>query len=88
MGIALVTVLLLSKLGNAAISRPSMLLSIVIGTLVAALLGKADFSQVAQGAWFAIPAPLHFGWPVFNAAAILSMFIVILVILVETSADV
>ncbi|XKF30205.1 solute carrier family 23 protein [Alicycliphilus denitrificans] len=44
-GIALATVLLLSKLGNAAISRLSILLSIVIGTLVAALLGKADFRR-------------------------------------------
>jgi len=43
---------------------------------------------VLEGAWFAIPTPMHFGMPTFNTAAILSMFIVILVILVETSADV
>jgi len=87
-GIALASVLLLSKIGNAAISRLSILLAIVIGTVAAVLMGKADFSQVGQGPWFAIPQPLYFGWPVFDVAAILSMFIVILVILVETSADV
>ena len=87
-GISLVIVLGLSKVGSAAISRLSILLSIVLGTVVAVFMGKADFSRVLEGAWFAIPTPMHFGMPTFNTAAILSMFIVILVILVETSADV
>lgn len=87
-GITLLTVLLLSKLGNAAISRLSILLAIVIGTVIAVAVGKSDFSNVGQGAWFAIPEPLYFGMPTFSMASTLSMFIVILVILVETSADV
>ena len=87
-GISLVIVLGLSKVGSAAISRLSILLAIVLGTVVAVFMGKADFSRVLEGAWFAIPTPMHFGMPTFNTAAILSMFIVILVILVETSADV
>ncbi len=87
-GLSLVVVLALSKLGNAMVSRLSILLAIVIGTCVAALLGKTDFSGVGGGAWFAFPMPLHFGWPAFNLAATLSMFIVILVLLVETSADI
>ena len=87
-GISLVIVLGLSKVGSAAISRLSILLAIVLGTVVAVFMGKADFSRVVEGAWFAIPTPMHFGMPTFNTAAILSMFIVILVILVETSADV
>lgn len=87
-GVSLVIVLALSKVGSAAISRLSILLSIVLGTMVAVFMGKADFSRVAEGVWFAIPMPMQFGLPTFNTAAILSMFIVILVILVETSADV
>lgn len=87
-GLSLFMVLLLSKLGNATLSRLSILLAIVVGTAVAVFMGKADFSQVMNGPIAAIPAPLHFGWPTFNMAATISMFIVILVILVETSADV
>ncbi|MEQ6435997.1 nucleobase:cation symporter-2 family protein [Comamonas sp. w2-DMI] len=87
-GLSLFMVLLFSKLGNATLSRLSILVAIVVGTVTAVFLGKADFSQVFNGPIVAVPAPLHFGWPVFDMAATISMFIVILVILVETSADV
>lgn len=87
-GFTLLVVLLLSKLGNAAISRLSILLAMIIGTLVATALGLTNFSNVANGPIFAFPTPFHFGMPVFEVAAILSMLIVVLVILVETSADI
>jgi xanthine permease len=86
--ITLVTVLLLSKLGSANISRLSILLSMIIGTLIAVALGMADFSRVGAGPLVALPQPLHFGLPRFDIAAIVSMVIVILVTLVETSADI
>ncbi|MBF8740164.1 nucleobase:cation symporter-2 family protein [Pseudomonas guariconensis] len=81
-------VLLLSKLGSATISRLSILLAMVIGTLIAWALGMTDFSKVAEGPIFAFPTPFHFGMPTFHIAAILSMCIVIMVTLVETSADI
>lgn len=87
-GLSLFMVLLFSKLGNAMLSRLSILVAIVVGTITAVFIGKADFSQVFNGPIFAVPTPLHFGWPTFDMAATISMFIVILVILVETSADV
>ncbi|EKT4521854.1 purine permease [Pseudomonas putida] len=81
-------VLLLSKLGSATISRLSILLAMVIGTLIAWALGMTDFSKVTEGPIFAFPTPFHFGMPTFHIAAILSMCIVIMVTLVETSADI
>ncbi|AXA26773.1 MULTISPECIES: nucleobase:cation symporter-2 family protein [Pseudomonas] len=81
-------VLLLSKLGSASISRLSILLAMVAGTLIAWALGMADFSKVGEGPIFAFPTPFHFGMPTFHIAAILSMCIVIMVTLVETSADI
>ncbi|WP_200911766.1 nucleobase:cation symporter-2 family protein [Mesorhizobium sp. 1M-11] len=86
--LTLLIVLLLSKLGSAAISRLSILLSMIIGTIVAAALGMTDFSKVADGPFFALPTIFHFGLPVFGVAATISMLIVIIVTLVETSADV
>ncbi|WP_397453331.1 nucleobase:cation symporter-2 family protein [Pseudomonas sp. NA-150] len=83
-----IIVLLLSKLGSASISRLSILLAMVIGTLIAVALGMADFSKVAEGPILAMPSPLHFGMPTFHIAAIVSMCIVIMVTLVETSADI
>ncbi|WP_060508697.1 nucleobase:cation symporter-2 family protein [Pseudomonas sp. NBRC 111124] len=81
-------VLVLSKLGSATISRLSILLAMVVGTLIAWALGMTDFSKVSQGPMFAFPTPFHFGMPEFHIAAILSMCIVIMVTLVETSADI
>ncbi|MEQ4567591.1 nucleobase:cation symporter-2 family protein [Paenarthrobacter sp. CAP02] len=81
-------VLLLSKVGNAAISRLSILLAMVIGTIIALIAGMADFSKVGQGDVVAFPTPFAFGAPTFEVAAIISMLIVILVTLTETSADI
>ncbi|ALE04741.1 uracil permease (plasmid) [Arthrobacter sp. ERGS1:01] len=84
----LAIVLLLSKLGNATISRLSILLAMIIGTVVAVILGKADFSKVGVGPFFAFPTPFHLGMPTFQIAGIISMVIVVLVILTETTADI
>ncbi|MGN6447236.1 MAG: nucleobase:cation symporter-2 family protein [Brucella intermedia] len=87
-GLTLVIVLILSKMGNATISRLSILLAMVIGTFIAWALGMTDFSRVGEGSMMALPEIFHFGMPVFSLAATLSMFIVIMVTLVETSADI
>lgn len=86
--LTLVVVLLLSKLGSATLSRLSILLAMIIGTVVAVIMGKADFSKVGNGAFFELPTPFHLGVPTFNTAAIISMCIVVLVILTETTADI
>src|SRR6185437_8195119 len=69
-------------------SRVAILLGLVLGTLVAAALGKADFSKIGQAQWFAVSTPFHFGPPQFAVAAIISMVIVMLVIMTETTADI
>ena len=84
----LAIVLLLSKVGNAAISRLSILLAIVLGTVLAVILGKTDFSGVSEGPVVAFPTPFAFGLPTFELAAVISMTIVVLVILTETTADI
>lgn len=86
-GFTLLVVLLLSKFGGRLLSRLAILLSIVIGTLGAWAVGMADFSQVGQGAWVALPSVFHFGTPTFHMAAIVAMTIVILVNMAETTAD-
>ncbi|MEV7632588.1 nucleobase:cation symporter-2 family protein [Microbacterium sp. NPDC089318] len=86
--VTLLFVLILSKVPIGAVSRLSILLAIVAGTIFAAFLGRVDFSQVGEGAIFAFPTPFAFGWPTFEIAAIISMFIVILVTLTETTADI
>ncbi|WP_082305523.1 nucleobase:cation symporter-2 family protein [Leucobacter japonicus] len=83
----LLIALLLSRVRAFGIARLAILLALVIGTVIALLLGKADFSSVTNGAIFAVPQPFAFGWPTFEIGGIISMFVVVLVILTETTAD-
>ena len=69
-------------------SRIAILAGLIVGALVAAALGMADFSRIGQAQWFAVSTPFHFGPPQFAVAAIISMTIVMLVIMVETTADI
>jgi xanthine permease len=87
-GLTLLIILVISRLFQGAISRLSILIGIVAGTVVAALLGKADFSSIGSGNIVALPPVLHFGSPTFQIGAIVSMTIVILVIMTETTADI
>ncbi|GAB2575443.1 nucleobase:cation symporter-2 family protein [Kribbella endophytica] len=86
--VTLILVLVLSKVGIAAISRLSILLAVVLGTFIAVAVGKTDFSGVGTGAIVAFPTPFHLGAPTFEVAAIIAMLIVMLVILTETMADI
>lgn len=80
--------LLLSRFGSEGIRRTGILLSIVLGTILAYVLGFGDFSKVGDGAWFAMPEFLGFGMPTFHLSAILAMTIVMIVTLTETTADI
>ncbi|GGO36749.1 nucleobase:cation symporter-2 family protein [Deinococcus humi] len=85
--LTLVIVLLLTRFGRGFLSRVAVLLGLVIGTIVAAALGLADFSKVASAQWFGFTAPFHFGTPTFSLVPVLSMLLVMLVVMVETTAD-
>ena len=81
----LLVVLVLSKFKMFA--RMAILLSLVIGTVVALILGMTKFSFTGQHI-LAFPQPFKFGMPIFAIGAIVSMLIVMLVIMVETTADI
>lgn len=79
-------ILLLNRLGRGGFTRIAVLAAMLVGTLAAVAAGKADFSGVLNGSWVAAPAPFSFGSPIFDGAAILSMFLIVLVLLTETTA--
>jgi xanthine permease len=86
--VTLVIILAISRLFQGAVSRLSILIGIVLGTAVAALAGMADFSGIGEGRLVALPPLLHFGGPTFQVGAIISMTVVIVVIMTETTADI
>ena len=84
----LLFIVLLERFAPAALARVSVLLGLVVGTLVALFVpGMTDWSGVAGAGWFAVMTPFHFGLPVFEIASIISMCIVGIVIMTETTGD-
>lgn len=82
----LLAILLMTK--TPVLSRLAILLGLVIGTVVALIFGKATAGNVGDASVFAFPEPFAFGSPTFQIGAIISMTIVIIVIMVETTADI
>jgi len=87
-GLTLLIILVISRAFQGAVSRLSILIGLVAGTVVAAITGKADFSKVGDSSIVALPQVFHFGSPTFEVGAIVSMTIVIFVIMTETTADI
>lgn len=84
----LVFILLLVRIGKAFLSSVAVLIGLVGGTLVAWLLGDADFSGVPHAAWVGVSTPFHYGMPRFELPSIVAMAIVMLITMVETTGDV
>ncbi len=84
-GFVLVAILLMTKYGRGLIGNIAVLLGIVFGTLVAMAAGKVNFEGVAQANLVAIITPLHFGMPTFSVSAVVSMCVVMLITLVEST---
>ncbi len=86
-GITLVIVLLLRRFTRGFVKQIAVLLGLVIGTLIAIPFGATDFTPITEAAVVGFPTPFHFGAPQFVAAAIISMCVVMLVSMTESTAD-
>jgi uric acid transporter len=65
-----------------------VLVGLMIGTIVAAIVGVPDFGGVADADLLGITTPFYFGAPTFVLTAILSMLLVMFITAVETTGDV
>ena len=81
----LVTILLLTKYTTGFLTNISVLLGIVLGCVVAVLLGKMEFSKVAKANWFDVIVPFHFGVPTFDLVSCITMCLVMIVVMIEST---
>ncbi|MFD7985258.1 nucleobase:cation symporter-2 family protein [Kitasatospora indigofera] len=86
-GLTLLAVLLLNRFLRGFLQRISILLGMLLGTLAAVPLGKVDVGALTSLPLFELPHPFAFGAPQFEAAAIVSMLVVMLVSMTESTAD-
>jgi NCS2 family nucleobase:cation symporter-2 len=83
--LVLASILLISKFAKGFLSNISVLLGIVIGGAVATAMGLMNFDKVAKAEWFALVLPLQFGMPVFDPVLILTMSLVMIVVMIEST---
>jgi len=81
----LLFILLLYKFSNGFIRSAAILIGILCGTAAGVLMGKVNFSAVGEASWMHIPHLFYFGMPTFNVTAIITMTLVAIVSLVEST---
>jgi xanthine permease len=81
----LLFILCLYRFANGFIRSIAILLGLVGGTMVAFFMGKVNFAAVADASWFHLAKPFYFGMPTFEVSAILTMCLVAMVSLVEST---
>ena len=83
--IVLVSILLIAKYAKGFVANISVLLGIVVGGLVASATGMMNFDKVASASWFGLILPFQFGMPVFDPVLILTMTLVMVVVMIEST---
>lgn len=83
----LAIVVAIYRCGKGFLSNVSVLIGLICGTVLSIILGVANFSEVSRASWAGIITPFSFGFPTFEAGSIISMIIVMLVVMVETTGD-
>ncbi|WP_343750387.1 nucleobase:cation symporter-2 family protein, partial [Lentibacillus halophilus] len=78
-------IILLYRFSKGFVQSIAILLGLAAGTIVAALMGRVDFSAVSEASYVHMIQPFYFGMPTFEWSAILTMILVAMVSLVEST---
>lgn len=81
----LAAIILLFRLFTGFIRSVAILIGMAGGTAAAAFMGKVDFSAVSEASWFHLAKPFYFGLPTFEFTPIITMILVALVGIVEST---
>ncbi|WP_297418489.1 nucleobase:cation symporter-2 family protein [Clostridium sp.] len=81
----MIVVLLSNKFFRGFFQAISVLNGIILGTIVAAFMGKVDFSAVGSAQWVSFVHPFNFGLPKFDLGSIIMMTFVMLTVMIEST---
>lgn len=83
--IVLGSILVIARFAKGFVANIAVLLGIVIGALIAVAMGTMTFGKVGEAAWFGVVTPFHFGMPVFDPVMIVTMTLVMIVVMIEST---
>ena len=83
--IVLLTIVAIARYAKGFLANIAVRAGIVVGGILAALLGLMHFDRVGSADWFELITPLRFGWPIFDPIMILTMTLVMIVVMIEST---
>ncbi len=81
----LCVILAITRYGTGFVNSASVLIGIVLGMVVAGLFGLVDLGHVASAPWFDVVRPFAFGWPSFDPVSVVTLSIVMIVVMIEST---
>jgi len=83
--VVLASILLIARFGKGFVANIAVLLGIVVGAVIAVAMGTMSFGKVGEAAWFGLITPFHFGMPTFDLVMIVTMVLVMIVVMIEST---
>jgi uracil-xanthine permease len=81
----LVVILLIARYSKGFLANVSVLVGIIAGCVLAVGLGKMGFDKVAKASWVGLVTPFSFGVPTFDPVMVLTMTLVMIVVMIEST---
>lgn len=81
----LAVIMLVFKFAKGFLANIAVLIGIAFGGVLATVLGMMHFDKVGKAAWFDVILPFHFGMPIFDPIMILTMSLVMIVVMIEST---
>ena len=81
----LIVILLIARNAKGFVANVSVLIGLVAGCVISVPLGKMGFDKVAKAHWVDIVTPFSFGMPTFDPVMVLTMTLVMIVVMIEST---
>ncbi|BAP84732.1 xanthine permease [Paucilactobacillus hokkaidonensis JCM 18461] len=83
--LTIIIILAINAFTKGFIRSISILIGILAGSLIAGSFGLVSLQPVSQATWFHLPQPFYFGVPSFNASSIITMILISLTTMIEST---
>lgn len=81
----LIIILLVNRFATGFVRAISVLLGLIAGTVAGYMMGIVHFGSVVEASWFSVVKPFYFGVPEFSVVAIITMILVNIISMAEST---
>lgn len=78
-------IILIQVFAHGFIKRISVLIGIIVGSVIAVVMGLIDPTPISQAHWIQIPMPFYFATPKFEWSSILTMLLAAVTCMIEST---